>query len=92
MNTAQAVELAQDALIWLAERPEPLAAFLAASGSDVADLRRRAADPEFLGFLLDFILSNDAHVRDFAACCGCPPEDPMRARAALPGGMAPDWT
>lgn len=92
MTQDQAVELAQAALVWLAARPEALGAFLAASGVGPGELRARAAEPEFLGFVLDHVLQSDAWVRDFAAEAGVPPDRPARARAALPGGYAPDWT
>jgi hypothetical protein len=92
MNAEAAARLAQDALIWLAGQPEMLARFLAASGAGPADMRRLANDPEFLGFVLDFLLGSDDLVRGFAAEVGIRPEEPMRARAALPGGAVPDWT
>lgn len=92
MNSDRATALAQEALIWLAGRPEALEAFLAASGAGPADLRAGAADPVFLGFVLDFLLQSDAWVLDFAAEAGVRPDDAVRARAALPGGYAPDWT
>jgi hypothetical protein len=84
--------LAADALIWLASRPGDAAALLAASGLDPSDLRARAADPAFLGFVLDFVLSDEARARDFATDHGLPPDAALRARAALPGGDVPDWT
>lgn len=91
MQTPRALEIGQDALIWLAARPESLEAFLAASGMAPAGLRAGAADPEFLGFVLDWILGSDSAVLDFAAAAGLAPEEPARARAAL-GGEAPNWT
>lgn len=92
MKPAAAAEVGRQALIWLAGRPEAMGAFLDASGADPAELRARAADPEFLGFVLDFLLQSDAFVLDFAAEAGIPPETPARARAALPGGAVPDWS
>jgi Protein of unknown function (DUF3572) len=92
MLLARAAEIGQDALIWLASRPEALAAFLAAGGLAPEALRGRAGDPEFLGFVLDFLLGADAMVLDFAAEAGLRPEDVARARAALPGGELPNWT
>jgi hypothetical protein len=92
MKHEQAALIATDALIWLAGRPEDLGAFLAAAGAGPADLRARAGDPEFLGFLLDFMLQEDARVLAFASNAGLPPETLARARATLPGGYAPDWT
>lgn len=92
MNAEAAASMAQDALIWLASQPDLLGQFLAASGAGPADMRRRADDPEFLGFVLDFLLGSDDLLRSFAAEAGIAPDAPMRARAALPGGAVPDWT
>ena len=92
MNPERAAEIGQEALIWLAGQPEPLVRFLAASGATPDALRRGAADPEFLGFVLDFLLADDASVRAFAAAAGLAADTPMRARRALPGGDSPDWT
>lgn len=89
--SARAVEIGQDALIWMASRPELLEGFLAASGAAAAELRTRAGEPEFLGFVLDWILAADATVLDFAAAAGLAPDVPRRARAAL-GGELPNWT
>ena len=92
MKEEQAVALAQAALVWLAGRPEALGTFLAASGAGPAEVRARAADPEFLGFVLDHLLASEADLLAFAREAGVAPEAPARARAALPGGYAPDWT
>ena len=48
-------------------------------------------DPEFLGFVLDFVLASDASVLDFAAHAGLRPEEPALARATLAGPAAADW-
>jgi hypothetical protein len=90
--TTEATEIAQDALIWLAGRPDELARFLALSGARTGDLHRGAEDPEFLGFVLDFLLESDALVLAFAAAADLPLDAPARARAVLPGGWVPDWT
>jgi hypothetical protein len=55
-------------------------------------VRARAADPEFLGFVLDFLLSDEAALVAFAEEAGIAPDRPLRARAALPGGELPNWT
>ena len=92
MTTDEAVSIGQDALIWLAGQPDALAGFLAASGLAPEDLRNRAADPEFYGFVLEFLLGSDSMLQDFASASGISPADPARARAALPGGMEHNWT
>jgi hypothetical protein len=81
-----------DALLWLTARPDDVGALLALSGMAPADLRRRAGEPDFLGFVLDFILADEARARAFAEAHDLAPEAALRARAALPGGDAPDWT
>ena len=89
----QAAEtLALRALGWIAAEERLAGAFLAASGAAATDLVARAEDPEFLGFVLDFLLADEAALIEFAASAGMPPDAPMRARAALPGGFVPDWT
>jgi hypothetical protein len=84
--------LAQSALIWLAGREEDFARLLSAAGLHANAVRPRAQDPEFLGFVLDFILSDEPLARAFAESARLGPEDALRARAALPGGDAPFWT
>ncbi|MFT3974720.1 MAG: DUF3572 family protein [Amaricoccus sp.] len=91
MHTDKAARVAEDALIFLAGRPELLEACLAQSGLDAADLLARGREPELLGFLLDFLLQSDAWVADFAAAADLRPEDVARARAVLDGGTQ-DWT
>ena len=87
-----AVGLAQAALVWLAGEPRLLGLFLSQSGADPGALRGLAADPAFLGSVLDFLLEDDGRVLAFAAAAGHRPEDVGRRRAALPGGATPDWT
>ena len=91
-KAAEAVGLAVKALVWIASDEDLSGAFLAAAGADPGDLRARAADPEFLGFVLDFLLSDEAALVAFADAHGISPDSPMRARTALPGGDLPNWT
>lgn len=92
MRGERAAEIARDALLWLLGREDDLHGLLALSGLSAAELRLRAADPEFLGFVLDFVLADEARARDFLTAEGLAPETAFRARAALPGGDAPHWT
>lgn len=92
MKQAAAIGIGQDALLWLAAESDRIGAFLGASGADPADLPALAAEAEFLGFVLDFVLASDEGVLSFAASAGLPPEAVAEARAALPGGRVPDWT
>lgn len=92
MTPSAAADLAREALIFLADRPQVLGRFLAETGADAATLRQAAANPETLGFVLDFLLGDEALVREFAARTGIDPATPAQARAALPGGTLPNWT
>lgn len=92
LSQAAAESLAVSAFAWMACDADLMGRFLAAAGAGPEDLRARAADPGFLGFLLDFLLADEAAVLAFAAAEGIHPGLPMRARAALPGGDAPAWT
>lgn len=87
-----AESLALQGLAWLAGQDESFGAFLAQSGSDAAGVRARAAEPELLGSVLDFLLSDEDLLLRFCAEAGIAPDAPMRARALLPGGDVPNWT
>ncbi len=92
LEAAEAEKLALGALAWIAAQPEIAGQFLGAAGASADDLRERAGDPEFLGFVLDFLLSDEAMLLAFCTDEGLKPDRPMRARAALPGGDLPNWT
>ncbi len=92
LGLAEAETLAVHALSWIAGQEEQLAAFLGAAGASASDVRDRAADPEFLGFLLDFLLADESALLEFCTELGIKPDRPARARAALPGGDLPHWT
>jgi hypothetical protein len=92
MSPDAAAETARDALIWMVGEPGVLASFLDATGSSPQDLRALADDPDFLGSVLDHVLSRDDLVLSFASAAGVPPERVAEARAALPGGAAMNWT
>ena len=80
------------ALGWIAGQPELAGRFLAAAGASPDDMRARAGDPEFLGFVLDFLLADEEALLAFAHETGIAPDRPLRARVALPGGALPHWT
>jgi hypothetical protein len=92
VTAEEAVSIGQEALIWLAGQPEELGGFLAASGLSPDEVRRRAGDPEFLGFVIEFLTGSDEMVLAFAREAGLHPSAPLRARAALPGGAEHNWT
>lgn len=92
IRQAEAEALAILGLAWVAGDADLTGRFLTAAGATPGDLRSRAADPEFLGFVLDFLLGDESALLAFAAAEKISPELPMRARTALPGGDLPYWT
>lgn len=92
MEQESAETLGLQALGWLLGQDELLPQFLSATGAAPDDLRRLAAQPEFLGAVLDFLLMDDSMVLAFAEAAGVPPELPYQARQLLPGGAGPHWT
>lgn len=91
MRQDRAEIIALQALGWLAEA-ELLDAFQGTTGIDREALRGAAEEPEFLGALLDFVLSRDDWVLAASAAAGVTPKALVAARAALPGGGDPHWT
>ena len=92
MGQDRAETVAVQALGWMAGEEERLGAFLSAAGCGPEELRARAAEAEFLGFVLDFLLQDEAGLIAFCDAAGLTYETPMQARAALPGGAQPHWT
>ncbi len=79
-------------LSWLASNEEILPVFLGATGASETDIISRVRDPEFLGFVLDFMMMDDAWVISFCDQAGLPYISLMQARSALPGGEQVNWT
>lgn len=92
MAAGEAEALAARALAWMAGDADLIGGFLAASGAGPAELRASAADPGFLGFVLDHVLADETRLLAFASAEGVRPELVSRARTALPGGDLPNWT
>jgi hypothetical protein len=80
---AEAVAI--QALSFLAGRPEELGRFLALSGIGPASLRQSAADPAFLGGILDFLLQDEPLLLSFAEESGLVPAAIGAARRRLAG-------
>lgn len=92
MQQDRAVSIAVEALGWLAANDELRPVFLGATGLQRDEVASRAQDPEFLGFVLDFLVMDDAWVQAFCDQADVPYDAPMTARSALPGGETPNWT
>ena len=84
--------LALQALAWLAAHDDLLPVFLGSTGASEADLKERAADPVFLGAVLDFLMMDDAWVIGCCDSLNARYETVMQARQALPGGEQVNWT
>lgn len=78
-------DLALRAFAHVAADTELVAALLAATGAAASDLRVMARQPEFAGFILDFLLESDERVLGFAQAAGVTPEAVHRARLRLDG-------
>ncbi|WP_026310327.1 DUF3572 domain-containing protein [Neomegalonema perideroedes] len=85
LNREEAEAVALRALAWTAADPELLGGFLAFSGLEPAELAAAARDPSALGGLLDWLLADESALLAFCAEARLAPEEPMAARAALPG-------
>ena len=84
--------LALQVLGWIVAQDEMMGDFMAHSGLAPQDLRQRAAEPEFLAAVLDFLLLSDDWVMAFCTDANLPFTAPQMARAYLPGGEATHWT
>ncbi|UWQ94708.1 DUF3572 domain-containing protein [Rhodobacteraceae bacterium M385] len=79
-------------LAWLAGHDEILPVFMGATGVGEDDLRARAAEPEFLASMMDFLLMDDNWVMQGAESTGIAAQEFVLIRAALPGGEQVNWT
>ena len=80
--------VAIQALSFVAGDAERLGLVLAESGIGPETLRTAAADPHFLGSVLDFVLRDDATVKAFAAASQLHPTNIAAAHQAL---NDPQW-
>ncbi len=75
--------LAIQALAFIAEDPERLAGFLAATGLEAAAIRDAARQPGFLAGVLEHMLSDESLLLAFADSAGIDPASIARARGAF---------
>jgi hypothetical protein len=85
----QAEAIGVQALGFLASEPQRLASFLAVSGLDVPEIRARAADPDLLAGVLDYLARDESQLLVFAAEAGLPAERVMMAHHVLAGDIVP---
>jgi hypothetical protein len=77
--------LAIQALAFIAEAPESLARFLAATGLAVEQIRTASRQPGFLAGVLDHMLADEKLLVAFAQSSGLDPSEVARAASALGG-------
>lgn len=92
MNADKAQQMALEALAWIAASDDLMPIFLGSTGASIGDVREQAADPCFLGSVLDFLMMDDAWVVGFCDAASLNYDQPQIARQALPGGNLPNWT
>ena len=78
--------IALSALGFLADSPNRLELLMDQSGLDLATIRQRAADRNFLVAVLDFLLANEALLVDFCESTQTPPKAVQMANRLLSGG------
>ena len=78
-----AQSLAVSALTFIAADPDRLNRFLGLTGLGPDNLRTAAADPAFLGSVLDYLVADEKLLVEFAADAGLKPEAVARAHGAL---------
>ncbi len=92
LSTEAAETLALTALGWIVGNEELLPVFLGSTGASEADLRERAAEPEFLASILEFLTLDDSWVIAFCDANSVPYELLGQARARLSGDAEMHWT
>ena len=92
MNAEKAEVIGIQALGWMIGNDDLSGAFLNMSGLSVDELKTRASDPEFLGFVLDFLLGDETSLIAFCEDNNLPNDSVARARMSLPGGDVHNWT
>jgi len=88
----QAEALALKALGFLVADEDLLPVFMGSTGASAEDLRSGAADPIFLGAVLDFLMMDDQWVIRFCDSHTVPYDNIYVARQSLPGGENVNWT
>lgn len=91
MTREAAETLALRALAFVAADEDLAPRFAGATGADLAGAAERVDDPSFLAGILEFLTMEDRWIQRFCDAEGLAYDAPLRALAALPGGMRPEW-
>jgi hypothetical protein len=84
-SSEDAEVIALKVLHFLASEPERLERFMDLSGLSLDTIRTSAADPAFLGGIIDYILADQSLLLIFAEENGLKPESLAQIRRKLPG-------
>lgn len=87
MKETDASIIALQALAYIAADAQIASKFLSEAGMDTQGIKNRMHEPEVQGAVLDMILSDDHLVLGFCNAHDYIPEDIIKARKALPGGL-----
>ncbi len=90
ITTSEAETIALRVLTYVAQQDRALQALLAQSGIAPTSLQERLNDPDLLGGILDFLLSNEKLLVDFCEIEKLSPDKLARVRQAFPGAPT-DW-
>ena len=85
MTKNEARDIALAGFNHIAGDSDLISALLHQAGADVAALREMAARPEFLVFVLDFLMESDERLLGFTAAEGLAPQRVQIARGVLGG-------
>jgi hypothetical protein len=84
-NTSQAEVIALDILRFLACEPERFSRFLSLSGLSPQDISTSASQPDFLASVMDYLLSDEKLLLEFAESDSLKPQAIVNLRQKLPG-------
>lgn len=85
LNTSEAESIAISGFTYLANEPEILSQFLSITGVSPNELRESIDQPAFLVGILDFFLSDDKKLLEFAKSKKINPENVHIARQLIAG-------
>lgn len=92
MNAEKAELIAIKALTWMLQNPTYLSSFIGITGATPNDFRENATEIEFLGSILDFVLSTDEYTLEFCDLHSFEQQSIFIARQFLPDSKLPYWT
>jgi hypothetical protein len=91
MKTAQAEEISERALAFLATRPADLQRFLTGSGLDATSLLGKSDDKAILAAVLSFVTGDESLAKDFSESERLKPGELLRAYARLDPHGSSAW-